>query len=63
MQYVTMESNWQSTKWTVKDEKQLKRQKTKQLAGKSTASVFCDAHAILFIDYLEKRKTISFRKR
>ena len=37
----------------------MKRPKTQQWAGKIMASVFWDAHSILFIDYLEKGKTIN----
>ena len=33
--------------------------KTQKLAGKVIAHVFCDACEILFIDYLEKDKTIN----
>ena len=36
-----------------------KRPKTQQSVGKVMASVFWDAHGILFIDYLEKGKTIN----
>ena len=36
-----------------------KRPKTQQSAGKVMASVFWDAHGIIFIDYLEKGKTIT----
>ena len=36
-----------------------KRPKDQQWAGKVMASVFWDAHGILFIDYLEKGKTIN----
>ena len=36
-----------------------KRPKTQQWAGKVMAPVFCDARGILFIDYLEKGKTIN----
>ena len=36
-----------------------KRPKYQQWAGKVMASVFWDAHGILFIDYLEKGKTIN----
>ena len=36
-----------------------KRPNTQQWAGKFMASVFWDAHGILFIDYLEKVKSIN----
>ena len=38
-------------------ERALKRPKTQQSAGKVMASVFLDAHGVIFIDYLEKGKT------
>ena len=41
------------------DEKRPKRPKTQMWAGKFMASVLWDAHGILFIDYLEKGKTIN----
>ena len=67
--YVTMDETWiyyytpktkiSSAKWTAAGESRPKRPKTQQCAGKVMASVFCDAHGILFIDYLEKGKTIN----
>ena len=36
-----------------------KRPKTQQWAGNFMASLFWDAHGILFIDYLEKVETIN----
>ncbi|KAF7280580.1 hypothetical protein GWI33_005727 [Rhynchophorus ferrugineus] len=36
-----------------------KREKMQQSAGKAKASVFWDAHGIVFIDYLEKERTIN----
>jgi histone-lysine N-methyltransferase SETMAR len=69
MRYVTMDETWihhytpesnrQSAEWTAKDENRPKRQKTQMSAGKVLASVFLDAHGILFIDYLEKERTIN----
>ena len=44
--------------WTEADESRPKRPKTQKLAGKVMASLFWDAHGVLFIDYLEKGKTI-----
>ena len=68
MQYVTMyetwihhytpESNWQSSKWTAKGENRPKLPKTQMSSGKVVASVFLDAHNILFIDYLKNERTI-----
>ena len=67
--YVTMDKTWihhytpetkrSSAEWTAAGESRLKRPKTQQWAGKVMASVFWDAHGILFIDYLEKSKTIN----
>lgn len=67
--YVTMDETWihhytpeskrQSSEWTGPGESRPKRAKTQQSAGKIMASVFWDAHGILFIDYLEKGKTIN----
>ena len=45
--------------WTAAGESRPKRHKTQQWAGKVIAPVFSDAHGILFIDYLEKGKTIN----
>lgn len=67
--YVTMDETWihhytpeskrQSSEWTGPGESRPKRPKTQQSAGKVMASVFWDTHGILFIDYLEKGKTIN----
>ena len=66
--YVTMDETWfhhftsksnrQSSEWTAQDEPAPKRGKTQQLAVKVMASVFWDAHGIIFINYLEKGRTI-----
>ena len=39
--------------------KAVQNDQTQTSAGKVFASVFCDAQGILFIDYLEKRRTIN----
>ncbi|XP_018349932.1 PREDICTED: histone-lysine N-methyltransferase SETMAR-like [Trachymyrmex septentrionalis] len=52
--HFTPESNRQSAEWTAAGESRPKRPKTQTSAGKVMASVFWDAHGILFIDYLEK---------
>jgi len=67
--YVTMDETWihhytpeskrSSSEWRAPGESRPKRPKTQQSAGKVLASVFWDAHGILFIDYLEKGKTIN----
>lgn len=67
--YVTMDETWlhyfnpeshrQSALWTASDEPRPQRPKTQQSAGKVMASVFWDAHGIIFIDYLQKGQTIN----
>ena len=67
--YVTMYETWichyttetkrSSAEWTAAGESSPKRQKTQQWASKVMASVFWIAQGILFIDYLEKSKTIN----
>ncbi|XP_025156069.1 histone-lysine N-methyltransferase SETMAR-like [Harpegnathos saltator] len=57
--HYTPESNRQSAEWRAAGESRPKRPKTQQSAGKVMASVFWDAHGIIFIDYLEKGKTIN----
>lgn len=51
--YYTPESKISSDEWTAASESRPKRPKTQKSAGKVLASVFWDAHGILFIDYLE----------
>nr|XP_040567943.1 histone-lysine N-methyltransferase SETMAR-like [Lepeophtheirus salmonis] len=67
--YMTMDETWihhfipkynrQSSEWTAHDEPASKRGKMQQSAGKLMASVFWDAHGIIFIDYLEKGRFIN----
>ncbi|KAM8718816.1 hypothetical protein ACLKA7_001514 [Drosophila subpalustris] len=57
--HFTPESNRQSAEWHAAGESRPKRPKTQQLAGKVMASVFWDAHGIIFIDYLQKGQTIN----
>lgn len=59
LHHYTPESNRQSAKWTAYGESNPTRGKTQQSAGKVMASVFWDTHGIIFIDYLEKGKTIN----
>ena len=59
LHYLTLESNRQSAEWTARDETTPKRGKTQRSAGKILVSVFWDAHGIIFIDYLEKGKSIN----
>ena len=55
----TPESKISSAEWTAAGESRTKRPRTQQWTGKVMASVFWDAHGILFIDYIEKGKTIN----
>ena len=57
--HFSLESNWQSAEWTVAGESCPKWPKTQTSAGKVLASIFWDAQSILFIDYLEKSRTIN----
>ena len=57
--HFTLESNQQSSKWTATGESRPKQPKMQTSAGKILASVFWDAQGILFINYLEKRRTIN----
>ena len=57
--HYTTESKRSSAEWTAVGEKRPKRPKTQMWAGKVMTSVFWDAHGVLFIDYLEKGKTIN----
>lgn len=59
LHHYTPESNRQSAEWTARGEPTPKRGKTQQSAGKVMASVFWDSQGIIFIDYLEKGKTIN----
>ena len=56
--HFTLDSNQQSNEWTAAVESHPKRSKTQTSAGKVLASVFWDAQGILFINYLEKGRTI-----
>ena len=57
--HYTSESKRSSAEWTAVSQKRPNRPKTQMWAGKVMASVFWDAHGVLFIDYLEKSKTIN----
>lgn len=59
LHHFTPESNRQSAEWTARDEPTPKRGKTQKSAGKVMASVFWDAHGIIFIDYLQKGQIIN----
>ena len=56
--HYTPESNRQSAECTAKGGNHPKRTKTQMSAGMVSNSVFWDAYGILFIDYLEKGRTI-----
>ena len=57
--HFTPESSRQSAEWRMTGESRPKRAKTQQSATKVMTSVFWDANGIIFIDYLEKGKTIN----
>ena len=57
--HFTRESNRQSAEWTVAGESRPKQPKTQTSAGKVLASVFWDTQGILFIDNLDKERTIN----
>jgi hypothetical protein len=57
--HYTPESKQQSKQWTEAGCSAPKKISSDQSAGKLMASVFWDAEGILFIDYLEKGKTIT----
>lgn len=67
--FITMDETWvhhftpetkeQSKQWTERGESAPKKAKTVPSAGKVMASVFWDARGIIFIDYLQKGKTIN----
>ena len=57
--HFTPETKEQSKQWTVMGESCPQKAKTVSSAGKVMASVFWNAHGIIFIDYLQKGKTIN----
>ena len=57
--HYTLESNWESADGTAAGESHPKRPKTQTSPSKVLASIFWDAQGILFINYLEKRRTIN----
>ena len=57
--YFTPESKRKSAEWRAAGESRPKRPKTQQSAGKVMASVFWDAHGIIYIVYLKKGKYIN----
>ena len=57
--HYTLESKQQSKQWTEASCSAPRKTRSVPSAGKVMASVFWDAESILFIDYLEKGKTIT----
>ncbi|KAF8789505.1 Histone-lysine N-methyltransferase SETMAR like protein [Argiope bruennichi] len=57
--HYTPDSKRSSAEWKAADKSGSKRPKPQKSAGKIMVSVFWDEHGILFIDYLEKGKTIN----
>ena len=67
--FVAMDETWihhytselckESKQWVKPSESTPKRPKTQQSAGKVIPSVFWDAHAVNFIDFLEKGRRIT----
>lgn len=57
--HFTPETKSQSKQWTAKDEPAPKKAKTVSSAGKVMATVFWDSRGVIFVDYLEKGKTIT----
>jgi hypothetical protein len=57
--HYTPESKQQSKQWTEAGRSAPKKTRSVPSAGKVMALVFWDAEGILFIDYLEKGKTIT----
>lgn len=57
--HYTPETKMQSKQWTARGEPAPKKAKTVFSAGKVMATVFWDSHGVIFIDYLQKGKTIT----
>lgn len=57
--YFTPENRMSARQWTEAGASAPKRPRESQWVGKVMASVFWDCHGILFVDYLEKGKTIN----
>ena len=57
--HFTLESNQHSAEWTVAGESYPKRPKRQTSTDKVLATIFWDAQGILFINYLEKGRTIN----
>ena len=59
MYHFTPQTKEQSKQWTGRGESDTKKPKTVPSAGKVIASLFWDALVIIFIDYLQKGKTVN----
>ena len=57
--HYTPETKQQSRQWTMKGEPAPKKAKTVASASKVMATIFWDARGIIFIDYLQKGKTVN----
>ena len=57
--HFTPESNWQSAEWAAAGGSCPKWPEIQTSAGKILGPIFWDAQGVLFIDYLEKRRTIN----
>lgn len=57
--HYTPETKNQSKQWTSANERAPKKAKTVNSAGKVMATVFWDSQGVIYIDYLEKGKTIN----
>jgi len=57
--WYTPETNEQSKQWTSLGEPAPKKAKTVPSAGKVMATVFWDSQGVIYIDYLEKGKTVT----
>ena len=56
---LTPKSHEGSKQWVKPGKSARKRSETQQWSGKVMASVFWDAHGVIFIDYFEKERTIT----
>ena len=57
--HFTLESNRQSAEWIAVGESHSKQPNMQTSAGKVLAAIFWDAQGILFINYLDKERTIN----
>ena len=59
IRHYSPESREWPKQWVKPGESASKLPKTQQSSGKVMTSVFCDAYRVIFIDYLEKGRTIT----